>query len=74
MRFSSCAIMNGVDPAIVSRADELVLISAKGADLVAVCARTSTREEEDFTSAVCCFFIRQSIHSTDIVNIRSKSQ
>ena len=44
--------MNGVDQAIVDRADELVLLSARGEDLVTVCAILSENEEVDLKAAV----------------------
>ncbi|KUL91366.1 hypothetical protein ZTR_01674 [Talaromyces verruculosus] len=40
-----CAALNGVDEAIVARANELVSLSARGQDLVAACARMSKAEE-----------------------------
>jgi len=49
----SCAALNGVDQAIVDRADELVLLSARGEDLVAACATISEKEEVDLETAVC---------------------
>ncbi|KAI9796474.1 MAG: MutS protein msh5 [Piccolia ochrophora] len=33
-----CAALNGIDPAVVLRAQQLVLMSARGEDLVAACA------------------------------------
>jgi len=48
----SCAALNGVDQAIVDRADELVLLSARGEDLVAACATISEKEEADLETAV----------------------
>lgn len=44
--------MNGIDPAIVERADRLGLLSAKGEDLVIACANLSRSEEEDLKVAV----------------------
>ena len=44
--------MNGIDKAIVDRADDLCLLSARGEDLVAACAKISKSEELDLTIAV----------------------
>ncbi|KAL8953444.1 MAG: hypothetical protein Q9222_000691 [Ikaeria aurantiellina] len=43
--------MNGIDQAIVERADRLGLLSAKGEDLVMACANLSQDEEEDLKLA-----------------------
>lgn len=48
---SHCAAMNGVDLAIVNRSEELVLLHARGEDLVASCAKVSEAEEEDLKVA-----------------------
>ena len=49
---SSCAALNGVDAAIVNRANTLVELSAKGDDLVAACAAPSDQEWEELKDAV----------------------
>ena len=54
-RCSSCAALNGVDTAIINRADELVELSAIGEDLVAACATISKHEEEALKDAVRFF-------------------
>lgn len=41
---SRCAAMNGVDTAVVERADALVILLARGEDLRAACARLSEAE------------------------------
>lgn len=48
----SCAAINGIDQAIVERADRLGLLTAKGEDLVAACAEISKDEEVDLRLAV----------------------
>lgn len=44
--------MNGIDPAIVSRADELASLSSRGENLVLACARLSKKEEDTLEEAV----------------------
>jgi DNA mismatch repair protein MSH5 len=44
--------LNGVDTAIIARAEELIVLSARGEDLVAACATMSEKEEEDLKLAV----------------------
>ena len=48
---SLCAAMNGIDPIIVSRSEELVLLCAQGEDLVVSCAKISKEEEDDLKIA-----------------------
>ena len=46
-----CAILNGVDATIVERADELILLAARGEDLIAACAKISPGEIGDLADA-----------------------
>lgn len=48
---SRCAAMNGVDEAVVKRADAIALLLARGEDLRAACARLTERETERLEEA-----------------------
>lgn len=49
----SCAAINGIDAAIVSRANEIATLAARGENLVAACAVLSTEESQTLQHAVC---------------------
>lgn len=42
-----CAALNGIDAAVVARAEDLVVLEASGGDLVAACAGTGESPEEE---------------------------
>lgn len=71
-----CAALNGVDPAIIDRAEELILMSARGEDLVAACAKLSNAEIQDLDDAeqVARQFLALNLpedKSLDVGNIRN---
>ena len=44
--------MNGIDASIVSRANEITLLAARGENLVAACAAITTEEMQALQNAV----------------------
>lgn len=58
-----CAAMNGIDPAIVERAEQLILLSVRGDDLVAACSLLSEEAMKELEGAeqVARRFLEQDI-------------
>jgi DNA mismatch repair protein MSH5 len=52
LNLHSCAAINGVPPELVQRAEELVLLSMRGEDLVAACCQMPEDEEAELIEAV----------------------
>lgn len=48
----SCAALNGINQTIVTRANELASLSARGENLIAACATLSTGETRALEEAV----------------------
>jgi hypothetical protein len=48
----SCAAMNGVPPELVQRAEDLILLSMRGGDLVAACCQMPEDEAAELEEAV----------------------
>lgn len=63
---SRCAAMNGVNTAIVQRADALTLLLARGEDLRTACARLSDRENQmlEEAEAVAREFVEMNLESS----------
>lgn len=51
--YYSCAAISGIHAAIVSRANEIATLAARGENLVAACAVLSTEETQTLQQAVC---------------------
>ena len=58
-----CAAMNGIDSAIVRRAEDLILLAARGADLVEACAELPHAELAELKDAVSRNFVINAMSS-----------
>lgn len=52
LNLHSCAAINGVPPELVQRAEDLILLSMRGEDLVAACCQMPEDEEAELVEAV----------------------
>jgi DNA mismatch repair protein MSH5 len=46
-----CAVLNGIDPMVVERADELILLAVQGEDLIAACTNISSDDAQELEDA-----------------------
>jgi len=59
---TTCAALNGISQGVVDRAEELIILSARGEDLVAVCTRGKTDDTQETDDAVGSGLVLKNIH------------
>lgn len=63
-----CAAINGIEPSIIEKADQLLLLASRGADLVEVCAELPGAELAELEDAVRCCSTGTEQDSTNVAS------
>lgn len=64
--------MNGIDPSVISRANEFTSLSARGENVIVACSVLSSEEMQDLEEAVrVIFFIKEKWNVTNNLDTRT---